>query len=420
MRLEWTADKLTRLHGLRSQGLGSQQIANRLNDLWGCGLTANAIQLAWARWHKLGVFERPFIDVGVFSPDQEDTPLGPSKGINLPDDLPAQRARQHDPLEVVRAVQGGAKSMMDLANVLDCSPKQAQARVDDAIEAGHTLDINAAGELAFELPAAEVAQVHDVPVDGRGWTRFAVMSDLHVGSKHCYEDEIGRFVTNAHREGYTNVLIPGDLCEGNLRHHGFEYEVSHFGFDAQVSQLLKVLPELDGLTYHYCVGNHEVNSWWKSIGMRPDIAIQNFAEAHGRRDLIASGAMLPNMESAYLLLNPGDPETEIKVELSHTDDRKAYAISYPLQKHVEAYQPGSKPHVLLKGHLHCHSCFDLRGIVCVQTMCFKGQGAWERSKRMAPTVGGILMDIKHDGPFFEFKQWAQMLRPAPQTWVQIS
>lgn len=325
-----------------------------------------------------------------------------------------------DHLEVVRAVQSKVRTITDLADYLDCSPRRARERADAAIAAGHSLSFNANDEMVFEDAPAGVAQVTGVPMTGDGWVKIGVFSDTHIGSKHCHEDELRGFVEWAHDRGYTRFMIPGDLLEGGLRHHGFEYELSHIGFDDQVDRLLQVLPELPGLEYWYCCGNHEVNSYQKTIGMRPDRAIELRAHAEGRHDLRAVSSLTPAMESAYLALYPegheGDPEAVVKVELSHTYDRKAYAISYPLQKHVEAMIPGSKPHVLLKGHLHCHSCMDIRGVVCAQTMCFKGQGSYERARAMSPTIGGMLLDVKHQGRWLDFRHWAKIVRPPPKFW----
>ncbi len=333
---------------------------------------------------------------------------------------PTPERKNQDPelMEVVRAVQKGIRTWHALADHLDRSPKATKDLVEQAVEAGHDIQINATGELAFEMPPAAVTQVPDVPTEA-GWTTVGVMSDMHVGSKHCMEDEMSRFCERAYQEGARQILIPGDLCEGNLRHHGFEFEVKEPDYDGQVELLFSLLPELKDLKYYFCVGNHEVNSWFKSIGMRPDRAIERDAHAIGRYDIISAGAMTKYQESAFLLLNPGDPETEIKVELSHTSDKKAYAISYPLQKHVEGMQPGTKPHVLLKGHLHCHSFFDLRGVVCVQTGCFKDQGTWERQKNMSPQVGGVVLSIKHEGAYFEVKNHWMSVRPPPRVWQTV-
>ena len=337
----------------------------------------------------------------------------------LVEKAPLRSTDNDEHLVVVQAVQRGAHTREQLADAMDCSPRSAQQAVDAAVAAGHTISLDAAGGFVFELPPVEVQEVHGVPRDGK-WTMIAVMSDLHVGSKHCMEEDATRFVEFAYEEGFRHILIPGDVCEGNLRHHGLQYELRCPGFDEQVDRLFQVLPQKPGLEYRFCVGNHEINSWWKSIGIRPDHAIQMRAHAAGRQDLIASGAMTNVMESAYLSLNPGDPETEIKTELSHTSDKKAYALSYPLQKHVESIQPGAKPHLLLKGHLHAHSFFDLRGVVCIQAACFKAQGEWERSKRMLPQIGGILLWVKHEGQYFDVKHHWKAVRPAPQIWEPIN
>lgn len=350
--------------------------------------------------------------------------VGSKRGIPAPDepDESESTIRNNDPelMKVVRAVQDGIVTWHALADHLDCSPKRARDLVEAARNEGHDIHVNATGELVFELPPTEVTQVPNVPVDGQGWTVVGVMSDMHVGSKHCMKEEIVRFVERAYREGVRQMLVPGDLCEGNLRHHGFQFEVERPDYDGQVELLLQLLPELPGLKYYFCVGNHEVNSWFKTIGMRPDRAIERDARAAGRADMFAAGAMTNVQESAYLMLNPGNPETEIKVELSHTSDKKAYAISYPIQKFVEALQPGTKPHVLLKGHLHSHSFFDLRGVVCLQTGCFKDQGTWERQKNMLPQVGGTVMWLRHDGPYFDVKHHWMAFRPAPKVWQVVT
>jgi hypothetical protein len=252
-------------------------------------------------------------------------------------------------------------------------------------------------------------------------TKIATFSDSHIGSAYCREDDLRDFIENkAYANGYTTIVVPGDLCDGNLGHRGFEYELDYIGFDAQAQRVCDVLPALPGLMYHFCCGNHEVNSWWKAIGMRPDLALQRYAESVGRTDIRAAGSMTKYMDSAFLLLNPGDPETEIKVELSHTYDRKAYAISYPLQKHVEAYQPGSKPHVLLKGHLHCCTWHDIRNVCCVQTGSFKDQGSWERAKNMQPTIGGVLIDLRRDGLHFDADIRPRLVRSPPKVWSPIA
>lgn len=400
------------------------QAAELLSAKLGWPVNRKSLLSAMARAYQSGLVDRPAAEiinakaVSETANRLKSATTNQTKQATPKIDLPSQN-NNPELLRVVRAVQGGIASWHELADHLDLSPRRTKDLVEAAIDEGHDIQINNSGELSFELPPATVTAIENVPVDGQGWTIIGVMSDMHVGSKHCMEDDMVRFVEQAYSEGVRQLLIPGDLCEGNLRHHGFQFEVKHPDYDSQVGLLLELLPQKNDLKYYFCVGNHEVNSWFKTIGMRPDRAIERDAKIAGRSDIIAVGAMSKAQESAYVVLNQGDPETEIKVELSHTSDKKAYAISYPLQKHVEAMQPGAKPHVLLKGHLHSHSFFDLRGVVCVQTGCFKDQGTWERQKNMQPQVGGVVLWLRHAGRYFDAKHHWMAVRPAPMVWEPI-
>jgi len=389
--------------------------ADALSDQLQRDVSRKGLLSAMARAYRKGLIDRPAAEIIGSRYGAAPTKHTPTPSFDL-------TPEQENPelLKVVRAVQSGIVTWDGLADHLDLSPKRTKDIVDATIKAGYAIHINGSGKLTFELPKQTVTAVPNVPVDGKGWTLVGVMSDMHVGSKHCMKEEMIRFIERAYSEGVRQILIPGDLCEGNLRHHGFQYEVERPDFDGQVELLLKLLPELPGLKYYFSTGNHEVNSWFKTIGMRPDKAIMNRAIVEGRDDLVAVGALKGDQSSAKILLNPGDPETEIKVELSHTADKKAYAVSYAIQKFVESIRPGAKPHVLLKGHLHCHSFFDLRGVVCVQTGCFKDQGTWEQQKNMQPQIGGVIMWLKHAGTYFEVKHHWMAVRPAPVVWMPVA
>jgi hypothetical protein len=415
-----------------SRSESTEQAAEELTTLLDHPITRKGLLSAMARAYRNGVVDQPLHKIlgsrrGITNADvvvaSSNTATTKAEGFGTSSAVTTVEAptQTNDPelLKVVRAVQKGITNWQDLADHLDLSPKRTNTLVQETIKAGYDIRINAAGELVFELPPITVTSVPDVPIDGKGWSIIGVMSDMHVGSKHCMKDNMVRFIERAYAEGVRQMIIPGDLCEGNLQHHGFQFEVEFPDYDSQVDLLLQLLPEKPDLKYYFCVGNHEVNSWFKTIGMRPDRSIQERAIARGRNDMIAVGALTQAQESAYILLNPGDPETEIKVELSHTSDKKAYAISYPLQKHVEALQPGAKPHVLLKGHLHSHSFFDLRGVVCLQTACFKGQGTWERQKNMQPQVGGTVLWLQHNGEYFDAKHYWMAVRPAPMIWEPV-
>jgi predicted MPP superfamily phosphohydrolase len=324
-------------------------------------------------------------------------------------------------LEIANAIQRGCNTIEKLAKKLDCTYKEAKLFVDEAILSGHTIAI-LDGFLSFEfMPKLSKAKV----VQENGYTRFAMISDTHIGSKHCYEIELNRFIHDCYDRGYRTITMNGDNIDSSLNHHGFIQELKYIGFDAQIDRMMEILPQLPGLKYYFIVGNHETNSFWKTSGFRPDEAMEHRLHKKGRTDFMACGSMskgstkVPAIESAYLLLNSGNPETEIKVELSHTSDRTAYAKSYAPQKAVDATLPEDRPDLLLKGHLHSLSQFEYGDVMIIQTMCWKGPGTWERQKRMSPAIGGIMFDIKQEGNMLDIKTHVRKHKAESKIWVPI-
>ena len=58
----------------------------------------------------------------------------------------------------------------------------------------------------------------------------------------------------------------------------------------------------------------------------------------------------------------------------------AYALSYKIQKMVEAMSGGEKPNILAVGHYHKLEMFPYRNVQCFQTGTFQAQTPWMRGK----------------------------------------
>jgi len=393
----WTDDRIKEAILVLKQSVSGPEAAKKLSASWGFPVTVSMIDKAFRR-HGIGPYGT-YISTGANSPEQA---LQQNSIISTVSNL----------LQVL-STSKDVKTIKELASILGVSQKKIREAIKVAKTAGHSIHVSHDNVSLETLPQERPVRVQTA-LDG-DWHIIGVMSDLHVGSVHCMEEEIVAFVHKAYDYGVRDIMIPGDLFEGNLRHHGFQFELKCLGYDEQAALFLSILPRLDGLTYHYCDGNHEFNSWFRTIGMQPGKALQRDALAIGRDDLHYLGPI-----TGRVLLGDGDPDSDIKIELSHTGDRKAYAISYPVQKHIENIPIGAKPHLLLKAHLHQYSKIDVRGVVAIQTGCFKGRGYFEEDKNIHPQIGGIIIWMRRKGRYFDIRdQWCAV-RPKPLIWANIS
>jgi UDP-2,3-diacylglucosamine pyrophosphatase LpxH len=200
-----------------------------------------------------------------------------------------------------------------------------------------------------------------------------VVSDLHLGSKYCLRAQLVDCVEHMYDRGIRDILVPGDLLDGCYKHGVFE--LSHTGLEDQTQDLAETLPRKRGLTYHAITGNHDetfADLTGADVGkyihtVRPDIKF------YGR-----CGAFL-QIKGAV-------------VHMWHPLGGMSYAKSYKLQKQIEKYGAGEKPHVLLGGHVHQFAVVEDRGVFGVFCPTFQASGS-AFSKRLGgqPALGGLIL-----------------------------
>ena len=84
------------------------------------------------------------------------------------------------------------------------------------------------------------------------------------------------------------------------------------------------------------------------------------------------------------------------LELRHPWDGTAYALSYKIQKMIEAMEADSKPNILAVGHYHKAEYLFYRNVHCLQTGCFQSQTPYTRGKGISVQLGGWLVTIHVD------------------------
>jgi len=216
---------------------------------------------------------------------------------------------------------------------------------------------------------AQQMRIPNVCFDGER-VKIGVITDTHIGSNYFHETLLMQAFEEFDRAGVDMLVHCGDVTEGLSNRPGHVYECTEIGYDAQKDRAVDLLSRWAKPSY-YIDGNHD--RWYvKSSG------------AWIVRDICDA---LPNAE--FLGSDEGDIylNDTVKLRLWHGEDGSSYATSYRVQKLVESFSGGDKPHVLVCGHVHKQGQFFERNIHCFGAGAIQLQSKWMRSKRLAAHVG---------------------------------
>lgn len=285
--------------------------------------------------------------------------------------------RGHDPL-----------TLEEVCNKLDASPKRVRELADKARTDGY--DVHIDNGHVGRKPQRFDAPLEIAPVEN-DWQIVGVISDTHLGSKYCLREQLRDFVRYAYDQGVRQFLHPGDWLDGCYRHGRFE--LTHVGIDAQTDDLIEVLPELPGVTYHGIEGNHD-NTFRDDVGLDVGRYIEGRFRDAGRNDVRfygSRGAMLRVRGALF--------------ELWHPRGSGAYAKSYKSQVKIRDSFGPWKPDVLLIGHYHTFNYTDERGIHAIMCPTFQGSGSsFGKSLGGTPAIGGLILSWRatKDGTIRDF------------------
>lgn len=216
--------------------------------------------------------------------------------------------------------------------------------------------------------------------DGLETIRFGLMGDTQFGSKYAQITHLHNFYDQCEQRGITTVYHTGDLTDGLKMRPGHEYELYEISADGQCDDVIKNYPRRKGITTHFITGNHDA-SLYKHVGFDVGRAI-----AKEREDMNYLGR-----DYAVVNLTP-----ECTLELRHPWDGTSYAISYKIQKMIEAMESDSKPNILAVGHYHKMENIFYRNVHAFQTACFQSQTPFTRGKGISVYMGGWIVTVRVD------------------------
>jgi len=216
--------------------------------------------------------------------------------------------------------------------------------------------------------------------DGTSTLKFAIMGDTQIGSKYTQLTYLHQFYDLCASEGITDVYHTGDITDGLKMRPGHEQELYEVSADEMRDDVVNNYPMREGITTHFITGNHDA-SIYKHVGY--DIG-QGIADH--RPDMNYLGR-----DCAVVNLTPN-----CTLELRHPWDGTAYALSYKIQKMIEAMESDSKPNILAVGHYHKAEYIFYRNVHALQTGCFQSQTPFTRGKGISVFMGGWIVTIRVD------------------------
>lgn len=222
--------------------------------------------------------------------------------------------------------------------------------------------------------------IHKTNWDGTTLIRFGLIGDTQFGSKYTQITHLHKFYDICENLGITDIYHTGDITDGIKMRQGHEYELYAISADEQREDVVKNYPKRDGITTHFITGNHDA-SLYKHVGYDIGAAI-----AKDRQDMDYLGR-----DCAIVNLTPN-----CTLELRHPWDGTAYAISYKVQKMIEAMEADSKPNILAVGHYHKQEYIFYRNIHALQTGCFQSQTPFTRGKGISVVMGGYIVTARVD------------------------
>lgn len=304
-------------------------------------------------------------------------PNGYRPGMKSTNDTRIERSKDK-PTNVIEILKRGT-TIEELSSEIGVSIKTTENIIEDIKKQGYnvqTIDDN----IKIENLVIPSDNHYDSEWNGEKVIRFALMGDTQINSKYTQLTHLHKFYEICKEECITTVYHTGDIDEGEQMRIGHCYECYNQGADDHVKEIVRVYPKIDGIKTYFITGNHDA-SIIKRCGY--DIG---YPIANQREDMIYLG-----QSSAVINLTPN-----CTLELRHPIDGTAYALSYKLQKMVEAMSGGEKPNILAVGHYHKSEYMMYRNVHCFQTGSFQAQTPFMKGKGISAFVGGWIVEAHVD------------------------
>lgn len=288
-------------------------------------------------------------------------------------------------------------TLEELSDIFNIGIGKIRQAVDELKDGGHTVKHENGYVVQSNIVEKSENTKLNIKKMSTGYFKFGAIGDNHMCSKYSRMDVLNALYDLYESEGVTVVYNTGNWIDGEAKFN--KHDLMVHGMDNQIDFFIENYPKRKGIKTYFVAGDdHE--GWYTQ---REGIDIGKYAEIKakeaGRDDLIYLGYMEADVE-----IPAKNGKTIIRV--LHPGGGSSYAISYTIQKIVESFQGGEKPHVLLAGHYHKADYVFTREVHCIQTGTTQDQSPFMRKKKLAAHLGGWIIEMQTDdnGVVTRFKQ----------------
>lgn len=209
--------------------------------------------------------------------------------------------------------------------------------------------------------------------------KFLIASDLHMGHKNYRPDVLDHAIRNANRQKVDFWVMPGDILEGMSGREGHIYELAHVGATNQLEYGVEQLNQIKQPIYAITATDSH-DGWFSS---KNNMGFEVGPELERR----VKNLEFLGYDEADLILDNG-----INIRLTHPGGGTAYAVSYKMQKYVNALSGGQKPDIIAQGHYHKAMYMFYRNIHCFESGCLENQSTFMKKIGTPAMVGYWIVD----------------------------
>lgn len=302
-----------------------------------------------------------------------------------------KRQREHELRAAIRELlRKDAFTIQTLHEELNAPVNVIKKQIGELQAQGLAIVERTDERFVLERNAAPGGHVIHVAEDrGDGWAVAGFTADNHLGSKHERLDVLHSLYDIFEREGVHDVYQAGNMLEGESRVN--RHDIKVFGMEAQGRNFVENWPERKGIVTHFVTGNDHEGWYAHREQVNIGLFLQRMSREAGRHDLNYLGNIEADVE-----LVPFHKGPSATMKVLHGGGGNAYALSYVLQKTVEAFQGGEKPTVVVVGHHHKFDYCYPRNVHAFMPGCTEDQSIFMRSRKIEAHVGGVLAKWKQD------------------------
>jgi len=222
-------------------------------------------------------------------------------------------------------------------------------------------------------------KVHEFDADS---IKVGLLTDTHLGSSFTDTDNLQEAFDVFSAEDVDFVAHCGDVFEGMSGRPGHIYECTHLGYSAQLDHGRDMFGMWTNTPVYMIDGNHD--RWFrKSSGAN---IVKELCDGQDNLHFIGH-------DEGDIELRASGLDTPANIKLWHGEDGSSYAISYRVQKIVESFTGGEKPHAFFCGHTHKSMYVFDRHVHCISCGSMQKQSNWMRSKKHASHTGFWVVEL---------------------------